>query len=511
MRYDTTLVRRFRRGNRTMKRKGGHRALGVECLESRQLLAGDMLVFLDGSTLRLWGDDADNHVAISADKKTDEIVVQGMGTTLNLSSSRLSFPNVESIDAALGDGDDRIAIRGVTLSQRLGIQAGQGDDDVELVGVTINGDKPVLDISGDWNEETTERSGDDSIRLVNTTVMAVGKAAQVAFVRIAGDDGVRSTFAAGNDTIQMVNTQIYVDGGTFSKAFVEVYGEYTKYSDFVGGDDVISLANTHITLVGNKTESTAWLTVTGDFAGDSQFTGGDDSISVVNTTVDIQGGNKRSTAAIRIRGDESFGSKGAGGSDRIQVVNTEITAVGASGERSTYLEVFGGYGTTADGDDTIRVTNASIRTQDTAHFVEQSYVRVGGDGGHDSIDVTNVTIDAPDTRSNGFVALQVFGDGPGSVGDDVVRVAHAQLIGGKALTSVRIITTDGNDSLHVLNSMFDDLEAALGSDGDRVVFNHNTIGGIASLDGGDGDNDRLRAGGNIGVLSTVGFEDEKIR
>jgi hypothetical protein len=192
------------------------------------------------------------------------------------------------------------------------------------------------------------------------------------------------------------------------------------------------------------------------------------------------------------------------------VVNTEIAAVGASGERRTYLEVFGGYGATADGDDTIRVANANIRAQELAHFVEQCYIRVGGDGGHDSIDVANVTIESPDAPSKGLVALQVFGDGPGSAGHDVVGVSHARLIGGHAVTSVRIITTDGNDTLHVVNSMFDDLKAVLGSGDDRVVFNHNTIGGIASLDGGDGDDDRLRAGGNVGLLTTNGFEDEKI-
>ena len=111
------------------KRKN-HR-LSYELFERRCLLAGDVSVALEGSTLVVFGDDLANQIDV-AQASTGEVVFTGRdSTTIN---GQTEFTFSETFDRArfeLNDGADEVTLNGFEGVREFRFLGGDGDDSLE--------------------------------------------------------------------------------------------------------------------------------------------------------------------------------------------------------------------------------------------------------------------------------------------------------------------------------------------------------------------------------------------
>lgn len=92
------------------------RLVGLEALESRQLLAGDVLAAVTGGTLHLTGDDLANSIVVT--QQSGRLVVTAGDDTTAVQFDG-DAKKVHTINVALGAGDDSIELDGVVLRRDL--------------------------------------------------------------------------------------------------------------------------------------------------------------------------------------------------------------------------------------------------------------------------------------------------------------------------------------------------------------------------------------------------------
>lgn len=129
------------------KHKLQGRKLGLETLERRELLAGDVTAAVQGQMLVITGDDQANGVVLTYDAAAKTYQVRGSEaggspTTINgLDTSQPgnvpSFANVKNIYVGLGGGDDHLQVGSAeavdfVVAKWLSIEMGDGDDQVVL-------------------------------------------------------------------------------------------------------------------------------------------------------------------------------------------------------------------------------------------------------------------------------------------------------------------------------------------------------------------------------------------
>lgn len=125
--------------------------LGVEQLEARALMAGDLSIALYQDTLVINGDAQANGVQIAAGPVAGTVQVQGLfaggaNTTINRQLGPQVFTAPRSILIDLGGGDDHLQIQNVRASGMLSARLGDGNDQAVLAGVsagTLNVDTGV--------------------------------------------------------------------------------------------------------------------------------------------------------------------------------------------------------------------------------------------------------------------------------------------------------------------------------------------------------------------------------
>jgi hypothetical protein len=114
------------------------RALRIESLEQKQMLAGDVTVSVLNGVLTLQGDDLDNQVAVSAGETAGSFVIHGLdGTQLILGdaagATELVVEGVRrGMIANLGDGNDVLRINEASFRGNVAINMGEGDDRVSI-------------------------------------------------------------------------------------------------------------------------------------------------------------------------------------------------------------------------------------------------------------------------------------------------------------------------------------------------------------------------------------------
>jgi triacylglycerol lipase len=123
------LFQRKQRASRTVRRCH----LNVESLEARQLLAGDVLASVTGSTLSITGDATANEIVISESSGT--LQVTGLNGT-NVTTDG-NFNRVRTISIDLHEGDDSIEVRDATLSRNLLVGGGAGSKSIVIDNVTV--------------------------------------------------------------------------------------------------------------------------------------------------------------------------------------------------------------------------------------------------------------------------------------------------------------------------------------------------------------------------------------
>lgn len=92
-------------------------------------MAGDVSVALEGSLLKVRGDNLDNKVEISRTGAGDIIVYGGNGTLVNGQSSfRLARPNINAMDVRMAGGNDVVNLYGLRVANDLFVDLGEGND-----------------------------------------------------------------------------------------------------------------------------------------------------------------------------------------------------------------------------------------------------------------------------------------------------------------------------------------------------------------------------------------------
>lgn len=192
-----------------MKKARATRKPQLESLENRALFAGDVLVALEGSYLRVEGDNLDNQIAITRTAVGDVVVSGQNGTLVNgRTSFRLANPSINAMDIQMQGGNDVVTLRGVAVANDLTIGLGQGNDRITA---------PV------------------------TTPVSIG-----ANLAVFGDEG--------NDIVQLngvsVGQDLYVDGGIGSLQASLVDASISGVANFIADDlaDSITVRNSRIGL-----------------------------------------------------------------------------------------------------------------------------------------------------------------------------------------------------------------------------------------------------------------------
>ncbi len=254
-----------------------------ECLEQRQLLAGDVVLEVVDGQLMIQGDLEDNKIMITSGAEAGAFVVTGLDTTTVHEDGQppgtdpVTVTGVHGIQVDLGEGDDLVAVVGANVRGSLSIGTGAGDDRVligtggdaaELVGV-LPGDLAVnirgsLRVDTDANNDHVSiddatiggpigvavGEGDDEVSLGGTSMD------ESARVRVGG--GVRIGLGAGDDELSLdhVNSRgaVFVHGDSGDDM---VHASHTNAFAMLvwddAGNDTVMLADVHARHLGIHT------------------------------------------------------------------------------------------------------------------------------------------------------------------------------------------------------------------------------------------------------------------
>ncbi len=188
----------------------------VESLEHRRLMAGDVAVALEGSLLRIDGDNLGNQIVVAQAASGDVVVSGQSGTLINgLPSVRFVRPALNAMEIRMEGGDDTVTMRSVQLTNDLMVDLGAGNDRLVnpatapmVVGANANiygeAGADIVQLSG-----TTVREDlyiDGGIGALNAQLNGV----QVdKFMSAIGDEA--------NDTISIVNSSFGLGASIESK------------------------------------------------------------------------------------------------------------------------------------------------------------------------------------------------------------------------------------------------------------------------------------------------------
>jgi hypothetical protein len=179
--------------------------LGVELLEQKQMLAGDVVVSMVHGALQIQGDATANHVAISSGAE-GSLVIQGLdGTTVHMAGSTAPAPdtglvvqNVKGdVRVSLGDGDDVVDLHDAMLRHDLTINTGAGADAVNVgvasgAAATAEDDAANVNVRGSVLIRTG--SENDTVNLASANIRGV-----LGIATDGGDDTVTVGFETGDE------------------------------------------------------------------------------------------------------------------------------------------------------------------------------------------------------------------------------------------------------------------------------------------------------------------------
>lgn len=135
-----------------MSKKARNYRPNLESLEARKLMAGDVVAALEGSFLRVEGDNFGNQVAISQTALGDVVIAGQNGTTINgLPSVRFVRPQINALELRMEGGNDVVTLRGLNVANDLFVDLGAGDDRLTTPAaspVTVGANASVLGSEG---------------------------------------------------------------------------------------------------------------------------------------------------------------------------------------------------------------------------------------------------------------------------------------------------------------------------------------------------------------------------
>ena len=175
-------------------------ALSFESLESKQMLAGDVMVNVEDGNLAIFGDAESNQIAISSGEQPGVYIIRGLdGTTITspdgegtTTSGLLRVEGVDgNVNIRMGEGDDTVNINDAQFAGNVNIGTGAGEDTVR-VGVRPDGPPP-----GPGDEPTVTVDGENpepELPLIEPDVAIRGR--------------LRIGTGSENDTVAVDNTNI---------------------------------------------------------------------------------------------------------------------------------------------------------------------------------------------------------------------------------------------------------------------------------------------------------------
>lgn len=262
------------------------RRLGIEGLELRALMAGDVTATVTAGVLEIIGDSKGNSVQIR--QSGTEWRVQGISTTVNGSRSAQFFSGVTDITVNLQGGNDIVQVTDGTLTGALEIVDIAGAMNINLARLNAN----AIDILT-FNQK-------DQVTITNCEVVG-----DVALVTFAGTGDAL-------DQISVFNTQI---GGSLGIAAGT-------------GNDLVDVRNTSVG--SNLTIDTSFTT-----AADSDIVNVSQSSS--GGVFSVATGNGRDTIAIKnfTAGGNMTVTTSSNASDVNDLVNISSSSTGGSLTLST--------------------------------------------------------------------------------------------------------------------------------------------------------------------------------
>ena len=241
-------------------------------LEQRNLLAGDVSVALQGSTLVVSGDELSNQIDVSQNDSGEVIFTGRDSTTIN---GQAEFSFTESFDRTLfelGGGDDEVVIDGFEAGRELRFIGGNGDDRLEGTAVTAR-NYSIRGNAGDdsiqFTQSSSRRSADIRLGDGNDVAAIVSFEAGRNF-KVSGNDGddtfssnvlsvdrkFRLNLGSGNDQA-LISGETSVQGSTRIRLgsgddFLGIQSELndanatferTTRVDTGRGDDAVAIGN----------------------------------------------------------------------------------------------------------------------------------------------------------------------------------------------------------------------------------------------------------------------------
>src|SRR5262245_25249964 len=216
------------------------RALIVEPLEKREMMAGDVATFIQGQMLIVWGDAADNGVTLTYNSANQSYRVSGHDaggspTTIN-GLADAEFTGIQQVYFGLNGGNDDLEVGSpaavdTVIQKWLSIEMGDGDDSLILgaAGNSPGGAAPVarsLDIGTSLNVDLG--AGHDHLSLGNAKI---GYALNV----LAGD---------GNDIV--VFDTAFTPAGASDATLFPVFVRSNVLVSLGGGTDELTMTNAAI-------------------------------------------------------------------------------------------------------------------------------------------------------------------------------------------------------------------------------------------------------------------------
>lgn len=391
------MKRKFSQSKNSQGKRAGRR-LGVQSLESRGMLAGDVALAIGAGNVTLTGDASGNEITItSLGGGTYEIAGQG-GTTINGGVTPLQFDSsqlIYNLTLNLKGGDDIVTIDGGTgdsLPGLLSVGGGDGDNEINIVGgLSITGKLAVVNGFGEDTVVIDDVSA-GSISITNgkggshVTIGDVSTTADIT-VNALADGGAGNDIALDNVSARAVSVSYGGTSGPSTMTFdnMNVLTNLTLLN--TGGTVVADLGGTANTIGGKLTVSfadgnhdidLAQIDVAGEIS--IRTNAGNKTIDIATTTA---GGNLSIT--------------GSAGNETINIVD----AVVGGGAGKGNLTVTGGVGDTdvtitgGDVDGNVSITNgvgdATVALGTAAALNVAGAVSIRNGNGNATISVDNVT------------------------------------------------------------------------------------------------------------------------
>jgi VCBS repeat-containing protein len=204
------------------------RFLGLEQLEGRALLAGNVTASITGGNLVISGDSAANEITITR-SGANSVTITGTGTTVNGGTSAVTLNGFRKhVTVSMNDGDDVVRfVRSSTdlfrIFGNLIVDTGNGNDTVSFSDTSVWGALSITTGAGDDSVSSTPGASTWGLRVAKTSFVSTG----------SGEDSV----SWSRSQLRMTQS---VNLGADNDELIIANSAYWKQTNFNGGGGVDS-------------------------------------------------------------------------------------------------------------------------------------------------------------------------------------------------------------------------------------------------------------------------------